>query len=114
MGNIAVNSEGKCTYYETNRDNVKSTVTGTLNPRQLQPIKDAVAQLDLKGWNKPGLNVAAPDAFGYHLEFRSGADLKQLTPIQWYDNTTDQLPDDLKRLSAVLEQTMKTRCGGQP
>ena len=114
MGNIAVNSEGKCTYYEINRDQVKKSVTGTLNPRQLQPIKEAVAQLDLKGWNKPGLNVAAPDAFGYQLEFRTGADLKELTPIQWYDNTAGQLPEDLKRLSAVLEETMKSRCGGPP
>lgn len=113
-GNIAVNSEGKCTYSENNRDQVKSPLTGTLNPRQLQPIKEAVARLDPKGWNKPGLNVSAADAFGYKLEFRTGPDLKQLTPIQWYDNTADQLPEDLKRLSAALEQTMKNRCGGPP
>jgi hypothetical protein len=56
------------------------------------------------------LNVAAPDAFGYQLEFRMGADLKELTPIQWYDNTAGKLPDDLKRLSATLEETMKQVC----
>src|SRR4029079_16933961 len=86
-GNIAVDSEGKCVYSETNRDRVRASVTATLYPRQFQPINEAVAQLDPKGWNKPGLNVAAPDAFSYKLEFRTGADKKDVTTVQWYDNT---------------------------
>ena len=111
-GNVAVDSEGKCTYSESNRDQTKKSVIGTLYPRQLQPINKAVAQLDPKGWNKPGLDVAAPDAFGYKLEFRSGPDKKEVTTAQWYDNTAGQLPEDLKRLSAVLEKTMKSGCAG--
>ena len=109
-----INSEGKCLFSEINPSRVKSSVTGTLNARQLQPIKEAVAKLDLKGWNVPGLNVAAPDAFGYKLEFRTGTDLKEVTPVQWYDNTAGQLPEDLKQLSVVLEQTMKHRCSFPP
>src|SRR6185437_8376743 len=80
-GNIAVDNDGKCVYSDTNRDQVKNSVTGTLYPRQLQPISEAVAQLDPKGWNKPGLNVAAPDAFGYKLEFRTGADKQDVTTV---------------------------------
>lgn len=111
-GNIAIDSAGKCNYSEKNRDKVKSTVSGTLYPRQLQPISDAVAKLDPKGWNIPGLNVAAPDAFGYKLEFRTGPDLKDVTAVEWFDNTAGQLPDDLKRLDRVLEEALKTRCAG--
>jgi hypothetical protein len=113
-GNIAVDSEGKCTYSEANRDQVHNSVNGTLHPRQFQPIKEAVAQLDPQGWKKPGLDVAAPDAFGYKLEFRTGPDKKEITTVQRYDNTANQLPEDLKKLDALLEQTMKTRCGGPP
>lgn len=113
-GNIAIDSEGKCHYSMNNRDQAKSAVTGTLYPRQLKPIVEAVAQLDPKGWNKPGLNVAAPDAFGYKLEFSAGTDSKDVHTVQWYDNTIDQLPEDVKRLSVLLEQAMKTPCGGQP
>ncbi len=91
-----------------------SGVTGTLYPRQLQPISEAVAKLDPKGWNKPSLNVAAADAFGYKLEFTTGKDNPQLFSAQWYDNTADQLPDDLKRLDTVLEDIMKKGCVGPP
>ena len=48
-GNLAVDSEGKCTYSETNHDQVHTSVNGTLYPRQFQPISEAVAQLDPKG-----------------------------------------------------------------
>ncbi|HEX3142389.1 MAG TPA: hypothetical protein VHQ64_00325 [Pyrinomonadaceae bacterium] len=113
-GNIVIDSEGKCSYSLTNRDQVKSSVTGTLYPRQLQPISDAVARLDPQGWSKPELNVAAPDAFGYKLELRTGPDLKDVTTVQWYDNTAGQLPTDLKRLDRVLEEAMKTRCVSAP
>ena len=109
-GSISVDNEGKFACSSKNRGDTIKGLAGMLNPRQLQPISDAVAKLDRKGWNIPGLNVAAPDAFGYKLEFRTGADLQELTPIQWYDNTAGQLPDDLKRLSTALEETMKKVC----
>ncbi len=77
-------------------------------------MSDAVAKLDRKGWNVAGLNVAAPDAFSYKLEFRTGTDLKELTAVQWYDNTAGLLPQDLKRLSAAVEETMKKVCVSKP
>jgi hypothetical protein len=113
-GNIAIDSEGKCSYSEIKDRQTKGGVTGTLYPRQLQPISDAVARLDPSGWNAAKLNVAAPDAFGYRLELRTGPDRKEVTTVQWYDNTAGQLPQDLKRLSTLLEQAMKTPCGGPP
>ncbi len=113
-GSIVVDSEGKFTCSRNNKGQVVNGATGTLNASQLQTITDAVGRLDPKGWNQPGLNVAAPDAFGYKLEFRTGPDKKEITTVQWYDNTTGQLPADLKRLDAVLEQTMKARCSGPP
>jgi hypothetical protein len=113
-GSIAVDSAGRFACSSNNRGEVVKGATGTLNPQTLRPISDAVAQLDPKGWKQPGLDVAAPDAFGYKLEFRSGPDQKEITTVQWYDNTAGQLPDDLKKLDVVLEQTMKARCRGLP
>jgi hypothetical protein len=112
-GSIVVDSEGQFTCSHNNRDQVVRGLTGKLNASQLQPISEAVAQLDPGGWNKPGLKVAASDAFGYNLELRQGPEKKDVSTVQWYDNTADQLPDDLKKLDAVLEQTMKTQCGGR-
>src|SRR5215471_15200694 len=89
-GNLSVNHEGKFECSHADRQEVRKGASGTLKPGQLKPISDAVAQVDPKGWNKPGLNVAAADAFGYRLEFRSGPDKKEVVTIQWYDNTADQ------------------------
>ena len=111
-GNLAV-SGGKFACSQTNQQNSKGN-EGVLNARQQQPIIDALAQVDPNGWNKPGLAVAAPDAFGYKLELRTGPNLKEVFTVQWYDNTMDQLPPDLKKLSEVLLQTMNTSCGGTP
>src|SRR5215831_4286712 len=111
-GNLSVNHEGRFQCSHLDRQDVKKGASGTLKPVQLKPISDAVAQLDPNGWTKPGLNVAAPDAFGYQLEFRNGPDNKQIFTVQWYDNTADQLPDDLKKLSDVLLQTISSSCVG--
>ncbi len=113
-GSISVDSEGKFACSSNNRGEAVKGTTGNLNPRQLQPMSDAVAKLDRKGWNVAGLNVAAPDAFSYKLEFRTGTDLKELTAVQWYDNTAGLLPQDLKRLSAAVEETMKKVCVSKP
>ena len=113
-GNLSVDSEGKFSCSQTNRQDVRKGVSGTLYPRQLQPISDAVAQVNPQKWNKPGLDVAAPDAYGYKLELRTGADLKDVYTVKWYDNTRNQLPADLKKLSEVLLQTMNTSCSGTP
>ena len=108
-GNLSVSSDGKFHYEEPARPEVHKGCDGNLRAAQLQPISDAMAKVDPTQWNKPGLNVAAPDAFGYKLEVRMGSDQKPTT-VQWYDNTEDQLPVDLKRLSEALLQTMKTAC----
>jgi hypothetical protein len=113
-GNISVNSEGKFNCSQTNRQDVRKGVEGGLHSTVFKPISDAVAELNPKEWNKPGLNVAAPDAFGYKLELKTGTDNKEAFAVQWYDNTMDQLPPDLKKLSEVLLQTMDRSCGGTP
>ena len=110
-GNLTVNHEGRFECSHADRQEIKKGPAGTFKPGQLKPISDAVAQLDPKGWSKPGLNVSAADAFGYKLEFHNGMDNNQVFAVQWYDNTADQLPDDLKKLSDVLLQAMKTSCG---
>lgn len=109
-GNLSVDSEGKFIYEEpTSPQQVRKGCKGTLYSKQLQPLLDAVAQSNSKEWNHPDLNIAAPDAFGYKLELRMGSH-SETTTVQWYDNTKDKLPADLKRLSDVILQTMKTAC----
>jgi len=108
-GNLSVDSEGKYKYQEpTSSQDVRKGCESTFRPKQMQTLRDAVSQAAPKGWSRPDLNVAAPDAFGYKLELRMGAE--EPTSVQWYDNTRDQLPPDLKRLSDVLMQTMRTAC----
>jgi len=107
-GNLAV-SGGKFSCAQTSQQSSKGN-EGVLNARQQQPIIDALAQIDLTGWNKPGLDVAAPDAYGYKLELRIGTGLKDVYTVKWYDNTRDQLPEDLKKLSDALLQTMDRSC----
>jgi len=87
---------------------------GKLTAEELTPVTRAINHVQPKNWNLAKLKVAAPDAFGYELELRSDP---KATPIDvvWYDNTSDQLPDDLKQLSEVLKQTMenvKKKCPG--
>jgi hypothetical protein len=106
-GNLAVDSEGKFNYSERSAQNVRKGCESKFTSRQLQPIADAVAKSQPQQWNKPGLKVAAPDAFGYKLELRREG---QTFTVEWYDNTSNQLPEDLKRLSDTLLQTMQTAC----
>jgi len=111
-GNLAVNSEGDFTYEEPAPQQVRKGCTSKLTPKQLKPLADAVAQSNPKEWKLDELNIAAPDAFGYKLELRVGD--SELTTVRWYDNTKDRLPPDLKQLSDVLLQTMKTACHPGP
>ena len=109
-GNFAVDNEGKFGCEAMDRQEVRKGATGTLPGTELQPLSEAVARAKPDGWNKPGLNVAAPDAFGYKLELRTGANDPKPFTVQWYDNTGDQLPTDLKELSNTLLQTMERAC----
>jgi len=109
-GNLSVDSDGKFSYEEpASPQQVRKGCKGTLYKTQLQPLLDAVAQSNPQEWKRPDLNVAAPDAFSYKLELQMGSD-SEPTTVQWYDNTKDKLPSDLKRLSDAVLQTMKTAC----
>ena len=111
-GNLTVDSEGKIAYESPVTPNtLRKGCTGVLSKERFDPINDAVLRSNPKEWNRPDLNVAAPDAFGYKLELRIGS---EPTTVQWYDNTRDKLPDDLRRLSEVLLQQMKSECHPKP
>jgi len=109
-GSLSVDSQGKFACSSNDRGQPVNGNSGFLTPSQLRTVSEAVSKLDLNGWNIPGLNVAAPDAFGYQLKLHNGPGLDNVTTVQWYDNTADKLPADLKHLSAALEETMKARC----
>jgi hypothetical protein len=113
-GNISIGSDNKFECSRTTPQKVRKSAEGVLHSTQFKPISDAVAQLDPNGWDKPGLSVAAADAYGYKLEYRAGTGSDKVFTVQWYDNTADQLPDDLKKLSDVLRQTLTTSCGETP
>ena len=107
-GNISVDSDGRFDYSAPQPpQQVRTGCKGTLSAKQLQPVSEAVAQAKPQEWKLSELK--APDAFGYKLELRLGSNTQPAT-VQWYDNTKDKLPSDLKRLSDVLMQTMKTAC----
>jgi hypothetical protein len=115
-GDLLVTSEGKITYEPPRMPgkparSCKETISG----EQLEVLRNAVSQSKPGGWNLPGLAMAAPDAFGYELELHRG-NREQVYKVKWYDNTRDQLPDDLKKLSEVLNETARTvakHCPGQ-
>lgn len=105
-GNVLITSDGK-TRYEPPRVPGKTArpCEQRLSGEDLRAVSDAVGQSKPEGWNLPGLNAAAPDAFGYELELRRGSK-EQVYKVKWYDNTRDQLPDDLKRLSEAVNHAM--------
>ena len=108
-----MSSDGKFTYGEPSRPEVRKGCEGTWSGRELEPIADAVARSQPDRWNQADLDIAAPDAFGYKLELRTGSESRTFT-VQWYDNTADKLPEDLKTLSAVLLQKMSIACKPGP
>ncbi len=114
-GNLSIESDGKFEYEQpTSPQQVRKGCKGTMYPSHLSPISEAVAQAKPEAWNRPDLDVAAPDAFRYKLELRFGS-AAQPTIVQWYDNTSGKLPPDLKRLSDLLLQIKKDDCGpGHP
>src|SRR3954452_12246554 len=76
-GSVSVESEGKFACSSNNRGQPVNGNSGVLTASQLRAVSEAVSKLDLKEWNIPGLNVAAPDAFGYQLKLHSGAGLDE-------------------------------------
>ena len=107
-GSISLTSDRAFTYERAARPREqRKPCEGKLSSEELQPINEAVAQSHPQEWNQPGLKVASPDAFGYKLELRTG-DKEQPITVQWYDNTRDQLPSDLRKLSDAVLQVMNT------
>lgn len=115
-GDLLVTHEGKIDYEPPRMPGRPArSCEETISGEQLQALRNAVRQSKPGGWNLPGLAVAAPDAFGYDLELRR-ANPEQVYKVKWYDNTQNQLPADLKKLSEVLHETarmMAKRCAGQ-
>src|SRR5690349_3532577 len=72
-GNLSLTSDGKFKYEEPSRPEVRKGCEGRWSGGQLESISDAVAKSQPDQWNRPGLDIAAPDAFGYKLELRTGS-----------------------------------------
>lgn len=114
-GNIAINSDGRFKYEPPHiPDRQTSPCEGRLSAEELKTVGEAIGKGKPEGWKLPGLNVPAPDAFQYELELHRGGN-GQVYEVKWYDNTRDQLPDDLKRLSEAVDHAMQVaakKCGG--
>lgn len=99
-GNVLVSSDGKMTYVKASPPGkTERPCEGQLSREEVRAINEAVRQCKPDQWRIPGLNVAAPDAYGYELELTIDGKAHK---IQWYDNTQDQLPEDLKKLYVTV------------
>jgi hypothetical protein len=106
-GNISIASDGKFKYEPPHApDKPARPCEARLSSEELRTVSEAINQSKPEGWNLPGLNAAAPDAFAYELELHQGNN-KHVYQVKWYDNTRDQLPDDLKRLSEAIDRAMQ-------
>jgi hypothetical protein len=111
-GNTLVNSEGKVSYQKAAiPGKTEAPCEGTLTSDEVRLVAETVKQSKPGDWKIAGLDIAAPDAFGYSLEMiTDGASHK----IQWYDNTGDKLPSDVSKVyAAVNNAAAKTvkQCG---
>ncbi len=113
-GNLSLTSDGVFKYTAPGRPNTeRKACEGKLSNGEIKPVDAAVKEAQPKNWNRPGLDVAAPDAFGYDLDLQIGSNRAR---VHWYDNTKDQLPSDLKHLSDALMDAMKVaanQCSAQ-
>ena len=102
-GDVLITSDGKIRY-EPPRVPGKPArpCEERLSGEELRAVSEAVGRSQPEGWELSGLNAAAPDAFAYELELRRGGK-DQVYKVKWYDNTRDQLPEDLKRLSEAVD-----------
>jgi hypothetical protein len=101
-GNVLITSDGKIKYEPPHIPGKSMQVCDErLSAEEIRNVSAAVNQSKPEGWNVPGLNIAAPDAFGYELELHR--DTKE-DKVKWYDNTTAQLPDDLKKLNEAVNR----------
>lgn len=107
-GDVNISSDGKAastrpgSHGETGRP-----CEGTLGAAELRSVNEAVRRTNPSGWKVQGLDVAAPDAFGYVLELQTeSAGSKQNHKLEWYDNTENRLPGDAKRLIQMVFSSM--------
>lgn len=99
-GSVLVSSDGKMTYVKASPPGkTERPCEGQLSSEEVRTISEAVRQSKPDQWRIAGLNVAAPDAYGYELELVIDGKVHK---IQWYDNTQDQLPVDLKELYVTV------------
>jgi hypothetical protein len=99
-GNVTVLSNGKVVSTRPDRSGEPGRpCEGELAADELRIVNEAVRRTKPGAWKIEGLNVAAPDAFGYVLELQTeGTGGKQVSKLEWYDNTENKLPADAKRL----------------
>ena len=111
-GNVLVTSDGKMTYVKAGRPgNSAPPCEAKLSIEEVRTIGDAVRQSKPDQWQIDGPNVGAPDAYGYELELTVDGKAHK---IQWYDNTGDKLPEDLKKLYTVVNSVTSgavKKCG---
>lgn len=112
-GDVLIDSKGLIVYEKPNFPNKPSSpCKGALSEVDLREMKDAVAQTKPAGWKVAGLAIAAPDAFGYSLTLDFGREIHE---VKWYDNTSDELPADLKTLYEAisrLKEKQAKKCSG--
>jgi hypothetical protein len=86
-----------------------------LSNDELQALSNAIRQANPGAWNLGKLNVAAPDAIKYELELKwNDGSGDRTNNVVWYDNTREQLPDDLSKLYEMvsqLRQAVAKKCG---
>ena len=112
-GNVLVSSDGKMTYVKPGvPGKTGPPCEGKLSTEEVRAISEAVRQSKPDEWRISGPNVGAPDAYGYDLELIINGKPHKL---QWYDNTQDKLPEDLKKLYETVNSATREavkKCGG--
>jgi hypothetical protein len=112
-GNVLVSSDGKMTYVKAGvPGKTERPCEGKLSSEEVRAISEAVRQSKPDQWKISGPNAAAPDAYGYDLELIIDGKAHK---VEWYDNTEDQLPKDLKKLYGTVNSATREavkKCGG--
>src|SRR5258708_4182449 len=109
-GTVLITSDGKITIERPPMPGKQiPSCEGKLSAVDLKRLNDAISKSHPDTWNRGGLNVAAPDAFGYELGLTmgTGSGAKSFTAT-WYDNTRDQMPEDFKAVSDAVSAARKS------
>ena len=112
-GTVLITSDGKITIERPSMPGKQApSCEGELSAVDLKRLTDTISRSHPDTWNRGGLNAAAPDAFGYvlGLTMGKGSGAKSFV-AKWYDNTSDQLPEDLKAVSDAVSAAMESAEG---